>query len=76
MKEAAARIKINKLLEEAGWRFFADERGPANIQFESSVTLTTEALGALVAGNRELITRFEQKIQTTLARIWGEGSPT
>jgi type I restriction enzyme M protein len=25
-----------------------------------------------VAANRELITRFEQKIQTTLARIWGE----
>ena len=23
MKEAAARIKINKLLEAAGWRFFA-----------------------------------------------------
>jgi hypothetical protein len=26
---------------------------------------------ALVAGNRELITRFEKKIQATLARIWG-----
>ena len=26
---------------------------------------------ALVAANRELITRFEQKIQSTLARIWG-----
>ena len=24
------------------------------------------------AANRELITRFEQKIQATLARIWGE----
>ncbi len=31
-----------------------------------------EAEQALVAANRELITRFEQKIQTTLARIWGE----
>jgi type I restriction enzyme M protein len=27
---------------------------------------------ALVAANRELIARFEQKIQATLARIWGE----
>ena len=27
---------------------------------------------ALVAANRELITRFEKKIQATLARIWGE----
>ncbi|MFZ4777986.1 MAG: hypothetical protein ACOYM3_21665 [Terrimicrobiaceae bacterium] len=26
----------------------------------------------LVAANRELITRFEAKIQATLARIWGE----
>ncbi len=27
---------------------------------------------ALVAANRELIARFEQKIQATLARVWGE----
>ncbi len=27
---------------------------------------------ALVAANRELITRFEKKIQATLARIWGQ----
>ena len=26
----------------------------------------------LVAANRELIERFDQKIATTLARIWGE----
>lgn len=46
MKEATARIKINKLLEAAGWRFFA--------------------------ANCKLITRFEKKIEATLARIWGE----
>ena len=34
-----------------------------------------EAEKALVAANRELITRFEQKIQSTLARIWGEAAP-
>jgi len=28
------------------------------------------------AANRELITRFEQKIQATLARIWGEDEET
>jgi hypothetical protein len=33
-----------------------------------------EAEQALVAANRELITRFEQKIRATLARIWGEES--
>ena len=28
-KEARARIKINRLLEDAGWRFFANDAGPA-----------------------------------------------
>ena len=52
-KEATARIKINKLLETAGWRFFAEGSAPAN--------------------NRELIARFEKKIQATLSRVGGEG---
>ena len=36
-KEAQARIKINKRLEESGWRFVADKNGPANIQLEAGV---------------------------------------
>jgi type I restriction enzyme, R subunit len=47
LKEATARIKINRLLEEAGWRFFDDENGPANIRLESSTTLTKPQLDAL-----------------------------
>ncbi len=47
MKEAAARIKINRLLESAGWRFFADAKGPANIQLEPSVIVKTQDLDAL-----------------------------
>lgn len=47
MKEATARIKINKLLDAAGWRFFADEKGPANIQLEPSVALTKQTLDGL-----------------------------
>lgn len=31
-----------------------------------------EAEQALVAANREMIARFEKKIQATLARIWGK----
>ena len=46
-KEAAARIKINKLLETAGWRFFADGKSPANIKLETSVTLKFSDLDAL-----------------------------
>ena len=47
MKEAAARIKINKLLEAAGWRFFVDANGPANVQLEPSVKLTAQSLDEL-----------------------------
>ena len=107
VKEARARIKINKLLKEAGWRFFDDESGPANIVLESHVKITqtqiselgenfeetkssfidfllldekgfpfvvleAKAKQALVEGNRELVTRFEAKIQQTSARVWGE----
>jgi len=39
-KEAKARIKINKMLEESGWRFFDDENGPANIVLENNVKIT------------------------------------
>lgn len=38
-KEALARIKINQLLEEAGWRFFDTKEGKANIQLEPNVKL-------------------------------------
>jgi type I restriction enzyme M protein len=31
-----------------------------------------EAEQALVVANRDLIKRFEKKIQATLARVWGE----
>ena len=47
VKEATARIKINKLLEAAGWRFFADGKTPANIQLEPSVTIKSTDLDAL-----------------------------
>ena len=46
-KEAKARIKINKLLEEAGWRFFDDGKGKANIVLEPKVKLTKAAIDAL-----------------------------
>ncbi len=41
---------------------------------QRAIVAEIEAEQALVAANRELITRFEQKIQTTLARIWGEAA--
>lgn len=46
-KEAKARIKINKLLEESGWRFFDDATGKANIVLEPKVKLTKAVIDAL-----------------------------
>jgi type I restriction enzyme R subunit len=46
-KEAKARIKINKLLEDSGWRFFDHATGKANIVLEPNVKLTKAAINAL-----------------------------
>jgi len=46
-KEAKARIKINKLLEESGWRFFDSKEGKANVLLENNVKLSTAALNSL-----------------------------
>ncbi|MFC1737039.1 DEAD/DEAH box helicase family protein [Candidatus Hydrogenedentota bacterium] len=46
-KEATARIKINKLLETADWRFFAEGNLPANICLEPSITIKSSDLDAL-----------------------------
>ena len=46
-KEALSRIKINKLLEDAGWRFFDNADGQANIRLEPNVKLTQKAVDEL-----------------------------
>ena len=49
-KEAQARIKINQLLEAAGWRFFDTAAGKANIALEPHVKLSqgqVDAMGEL-----------------------------
>src|SRR5260370_31931962 len=45
-KEAKARIKINNLLQEAGWRFFDDEHGKANIVLENYTKITQKEIDA------------------------------
>jgi type I restriction enzyme, R subunit len=46
-KEARARIKINKLLEEAGWRFLDHADGKANVVLENNVKISRQALDEL-----------------------------
>jgi len=40
-----------------------------------AIVAEIEAEQTLVNANRELIARFEKKIQATLARVWGEDKP-
>jgi type I restriction enzyme R subunit len=44
-KEATARIKNNKLIEPAGWRFFADGKSPAIVQLEPGIPIKKQDLG-------------------------------
>ena len=46
-KEAKAKIKINELLKEAGWKFFDDSEGKANIVLENNVKITESHMDAL-----------------------------
>ena len=46
-KEATARIKINKLLEAAGWRFFPEGVDAANISLEPGVKIKEQDLDNL-----------------------------
>ncbi len=43
-----------------------------NSKFVTRNCPAIEAEQTLVVANRELIARFEKKIQVTLARVWGE----
>ena len=47
MNETTARKRIDDMLCAAGWRFFADESGPANVQLEVGSPLTQSQLDAL-----------------------------
>ena len=46
------------------------------LETQRAIVAEIEAEQALVAANRELIARFEKKIQATLARVWGEDVPS
>lgn len=47
---------------------------PNGLIVEKAIVAEIEAEQSLVAANRELIVRFEKKIQATFARVWGEAS--
>lgn len=47
VKEATARININKMLEVSGWHFFDGDKGNANIVLEPKVKLTKAVIDAI-----------------------------
>ncbi len=47
MNEATARVRINGLLEKAGWRFFPEGDRPANIRLELGVAIRPSDLDGL-----------------------------
>ena len=49
LKEAKARIKINKMLEQAGWQFFDHTDNLANIQLELNTKITQKDVDAFGA---------------------------
>jgi type I restriction enzyme M protein len=44
---------------------------PDDVATQQAIVAEIKAEQALVAANRELVARFEKKIQATLARVWG-----
>jgi type I restriction enzyme R subunit len=47
MKEATAHIRINKLLEATGWRFFPEGDARADIRLEQAGAIKFNGLDAL-----------------------------
>lgn len=70
-KEAKARIKINKFLEESGWRFFDAAHGKANVVLEPNVKLTKARIDALGENPPTPTARFS----TTPKPPWTPRSP-
>ena len=64
--ERASIPKINRS------QLFETEIPLPPLATQQAIVAEIEAEQKLVAANRELITRFEKKIQATLARVWGE----
>ncbi len=45
-----------------------------DLDIQQAIIAEIEAEQALVNGNRDLIARFEKKIDAAIARVWGETS--
>ena len=67
---ACARGHAQKNIDVDAFKALKIPLPPLEVQME--IVAEIEGYQKVIASNRELITRFEQKIQATLARIWGD----
>ena len=59
-------------LPRVGWQSFANLQIPLPpLDVQVSITAEIEAEQAIVSANRELVERFERKIQAVVGRVWG-----
>jgi len=70
LRQQIAGANINNLSSSIFYRF---QIPLPPFEFQKEIVAEIEAEQALVYANRELIARFEKKIQAVLARVWGEG---
>lgn len=64
-------------LPRVGWSSFAEIKIPVPpLETQQAIVAEIEAEQALVNANRELIERFEKKIQAAIARVWGDAEET
>ncbi len=77
-----SQVQIRKLTHAVGVPKLALERIRTvkiplpPIETQQAIVAEIEAEQALVAANRDLITRFEKKIESAIARVWGRAEAT
>ena len=75
LKETVSKLKQGNTMPYIKLGMLSEFQVPLPpLATQQAIVAEIEAEQALVAANRELITRFSAKIQATLARIWGEAS--
>jgi hypothetical protein len=75
-REAKARIKINKLLEETGWRFEPTPDGPVSILLEPGNKYKNPfpplEIQQQIVEHIESENTLHPKISTSLTKLWEE----
>jgi hypothetical protein len=66
--EAKARIKINRLLEAAGWRFIV----VPTIEVQNLILSSIAEEKAQIDSARRLIETYEARTKTVIAKLWSE----